>query len=925
MDNNLISKKIFEEIKANFNGDKTKEEILNNFKNYIKFHSELNINDLNSKIFDLLVLALKNKFPFELIKYIVGTCIKYKKSLNYETKEEDVPLFLAFLNAIPQKKASDSFFLINNHIKIFDFLIENGSDINFCNRNGENLLTYIYNKNLLNTDLFKFLYNKRIDINYFLEKLYIASKYSEEENEENNNENFEISEIEEIEKKKHRNNFIKYLKVAVKEYHNYEKKYALMLIQNAKNKIKISNEQLNNLYKEYIIDVGVKIPFDYFYDLYESKQYDTIETLIDNQVGIYYNNFTKEFCKSANPAIIEYLKKFDPCSEIFVKHFYIKDIIQDCLYNEDYAMSDFFIDQGIDLDYFDVGDHYSRTLFIDECHNGNINSVKYLTERGADITIKNNFDGISGLRCFLYYKPEHVEILKYLLDHGADFFNDYFLCLNQLKEKDINFYNYLLEYGLNIYQELKNNYTNYSYSKYLLDYSTYFNPKDFCVPINNYIVSGNLEIIKYLIKRGISPNIVDFSNETIIYNACRIENLEFMKYLKENNADINIDPETDIPILLLACSKKNLDIVKFLIDNGADINKPEYYGKTALIFAMPNLEIVMYLVEHGADVNKADNNGITPLMYASMKGYYDIVEYLIENNAIIDFKSKYYGNAINMSVDDNNWRIYDYLEKFDTVDKSINKITKYELLTDESLIGNLDMVKNYINKGYNINEVDNYGNTALMKASYNGHIEVVKYLVECGADIDIVNNDLYTALMFACYCNHFDIVSYLIDHKASLNNKSSYGITELMISCKKGFYNIVKYLICHGADVNAISTYGYTALMYACQNNDINIVKLLIENNANIEISNSNDYTAILYSSSCNNIELIKYLYDHGGNIKVKSKDGYTTLINSCNQNNFELIKYCVEHDVDLIKLIKIIVQQFHICVNTKICLLLNI
>ena len=33
-----------------------------------------------------------------------------------------------------------------------------------------------------------------------------------------------------------------------------------------------------------------------------------------------------------------------------------------------------------------------------------------------------------------------------------------------------------------------------------------------------------------------------------------------------------------------------------------------------------------------------------------------------------------------------------------------------------------------------------YGNTALMKASYNGHLEVVKALVAAGADVNAKDN-----------------------------------------------------------------------------------------------------------------------------------------------------------------------------------------
>jgi ankyrin repeat protein len=40
-----------------------------------------------------------------------------------------------------------------------------------------------------------------------------------------------------------------------------------------------------------------------------------------------------------------------------------------------------------------------------------------------------------------------------------------------------------------------------------------------------------------------------------------------------------------------------------------------------------------------------------------------------------------------------------------------------------------------------------YGNTVLIFAAYCGHIEIVKLLLEKGADIDAINNYGKTALM----------------------------------------------------------------------------------------------------------------------------------------------------------------------------------
>ena len=58
----------------------------------------------------------------------------------------------------------------------------------------------------------------------------------------------------------------------------------------------------------------------------------------------------------------------------------------------------------------------------------------------------------------------------------------------------------------------------------------------------------------------------------------------------------------------------------------------------------------------------------------------------------------------------------------------------------------LEIVKYLLENGADINAKDNYGTTALMKASSNGQLEIVQFLIENGADINIKNNEGKTAL-----------------------------------------------------------------------------------------------------------------------------------------------------------------------------------
>jgi ankyrin repeat protein len=66
----------------------------------------------------------------------------------------------------------------------------------------------------------------------------------------------------------------------------------------------------------------------------------------------------------------------------------------------------------------------------------------------------------------------------------------------------------------------------------------------------------------------------------------------------------------------------------------------------------------------------------------------------------------------------------------------------------------------------NVNERDNKGNTALIKASRNGAARIVDKLIDAGADVNAKNSKEYTALMRAEEHGYSETVRILREHGA---------------------------------------------------------------------------------------------------------------------------------------------------------------
>lgn len=109
------------------------------------------------------------------------------------------------------------------------------------------------------------------------------------------------------------------------------------------------------------------------------------------------------------------------------------------------------------------------------------------------------------------------------------------------------------------------------------------------------------------------------------------------------------------------------------------------------------------------------------------------------------------------------------------------------------------------------------------------------YLLEKGYDIDNIDNNHETPLIYSCKSNKEDVAKLLIDNKANINIYDDFNDSPLMWSAYKGNLSLVKYLVENGADVNHKYRDGKNALMWACKRNHTEIVQYLL--NFTIDIS----------------------------------------------------------------------------------------
>jgi ankyrin repeat protein len=164
--------------------------------------------------------------------------------------------------------------------------------------------------------------------------------------------------------------------------------------------------------------------------------------------------------------------------------------------------------------------------------------------------------------------------------------------------------------------------------------------------------SGNVEVIRLLLKKGARPNPdqgVDVrNNASAIFYAMMAFDVQMVRALADAGADVNarmkvIGRFAATPLLYTVCGSDPA-LVEYLISKGADPNEVDPDGISILGWAtiINRPQTVKALLAHGAKVNHVDRFGMTPLLYAASINFGDteVLDTLIAGGADLKATNK---------------------------------------------------------------------------------------------------------------------------------------------------------------------------------------------------------------------------------------------------------------------------------------------
>lgn len=182
-----------------------------------------------------------------------------------------------------------------------------------------------------------------------------------------------------------------------------------------------------------------------------------------------------------------------------------------------------------------------------------------------------------------------------------------------------------------------------------------------------------------------------------------------------------------------------------------------------------------------------------------------------------------------------------------------------------------------------VNAVDRYGRTELMKAARYGRLEEAKEQLKLGADVSICDTDTsgYNALHEAVRNADAAITELLLAHGADANARTAGGsmekggVTALILAAQeeKGL-PVAELLLKHGADPNAANAKGFRALHYAASEGNAELTELLLARGADVNILTSDGRSPLIFAvGDEDNLAVAKLLLDKGADVNLRPKE----------------------------------------------------
>lgn len=482
-----------------------------------------------------------------------------------------------------------------------------------------------------------------------------------------------------------------------------------------------------------------------------------------------------------------------------------------------------------------------------------VNIVKVLLDEGADFTLQDMKTGSTPLHIAAQNKNKKIMSIILSVHHRK--------IINPVNNAGLSHFHIIcMNNEITLIDEfLKNQIASDTPVKLDSPIHPGFTPLHFAVKYNCK------ESVRILLHNNFDSATKDIFNKVplcYIDKLCPSESKQMLDALwllvKNNNEKLTY--ETGLTALHIACMRNDTLIVKNLLHQGFDVNArsneqcPRYPALSPLHLAVKynNVHVVEFLLQNHANVNISDKYGFTPLHLACSNSRIQIIEILLSNNADPTAKSARGLTPLRVAIQSKNEKIVRTI-----ISQSTSKL---------------------------INPMDNKGLTYLHIACLRGMVELVEDYIDNGADLNETVHPFapkyssYTPLHIAVQQKNHQLIDLILRHCTKINIRDNEGCTPLHLTCTSRFAysDIASKLLKQGADPDARNSLSETLIELAIKHDKLEILKVALKHNANPNLINtsSKNYRPIELAISLQRERSVELLLNNGADVQFQTVEG---------------------------------------------------
>ena len=335
---------------------------------------------------------------------------------------------------------------------------------------------------------------------------------------------------------------------------------------------------------------------------------------------------------------------------------------------------------------------------------------------------------------------------------------------------------------------------------------------------------SNQKIVEKFASLNLKIDEKDSKGNTLLNHAIENEKYDAAIWLIDNGIDVSLENNSGDNSFHLAIEKKEPSVLKKILDKElVNINEKDKFGRTILqdLVVEGELNLAKLLINYGGDINSQDKKHKNVIFDALSYGDENFVLYLLElDNPKVDLN--------NVDSELNTIMHHNEVSKNETIaqkliesgaDTTIANAKGETFLTNLAQSDNSELAKKLIElslkNGADVNAKTIFDNTIFMelmkvfaqlspteKERRNSILDIAKNILSYGGNINAVNQDKETALFSAVRIGDLELIAFLLNHEVNPNIINIEGQTAFLELTYKGheYLDHILLMLEFGAD-----------------------------------------------------------------------------------------------------------------------------